>query len=457
MPRLALIGTLAVASTAAPAAAFAADRVWIEGHGFGHGIGLSQEGARGFAAHGFDYRRILGHYYRGTAVRRLSRGRSVRVLLSSDGPAAFSGASDVGGVRLEPGRTYTAVGLPGGRLEVRLGGRAVARGPSPLRVRGAGPLNMGGGTYRGVLDLGAVPGGVQVVNELGLEDYVRGVVSAESPASWPIEALKAQAVAARGYAATTSHGGGFDQYADTRSQVYRGVAAETARTDAAVRATRGEVVTYRGRAVTTYFFSTSGGHTENVEDSFVGAEPKPWLRGVPDPYEGQAPLHTWRRGPFARSRLSAKLGEWVKGSFVRVAVTERGASPRIVHAVVVGTRGRTRVTGPELKARLGLPDTWASFVDVSTEPAAGASLIAAVGLGAGVRASADAARAVRGSVAGGRRGARLAVQARGRHGRWRTVTTTRLSAGGNYAAVVPRAGTYRVRYHGLDGPPVHVR
>src|SRR5215212_9926182 len=392
MPRLALIGTLAVASTAARAAALAADRVWIEGHGFGHGIGLSQEGARGFAAHGFDDRRILGYYYRGSAVGRLASGRSVRVLLSSGGSAAFSGASDVGGVRLEPGRTYTAVALPGGRLEVRLGGRAVARGPSPLRVRGAGPLNMGGGTYRGVLDLGAVPGGVQIVNELGLEDYVRGVVSAESPASWPIEALKAQAVAARGYAATTSHGGGFDQYADTRSQVYRGVAAETARTDAAVRATRGEVVTYRGRAVTTYFFSTSGGHTENVEDSFVGAEPKPWLRGVPDPYEGQAPLHTWRRGPFGRSQLSAKLGEWVKGSFVRVAVTERGASPRIVHAVVVGTRGRTRVTGPELKARLGLPDTWASFVDVSTEPAAGASLIAAVGLGAGMRASADAAR-----------------------------------------------------------------
>ena len=458
MPRLALIGTLAVASTAAPAAAFAADRVWIEGHGFGHGIGLSQEGARGFAAHGFDYRRILRHYYRGTAVGRLSSGRSVRVLLSSGGPTAFSGASDVGGVPLEPGRTYTAVALPGGRLEVRLGSRPVARGPSPLRVRGAGPLNVAGGTYRGVLDLAAVPGGVQVVNELGLEDYVRGVVSAESPASWPIQALKAQAVAARGYAVTTSHGGGFDQYADTRSQVYRGVAAETARTDAAVRATQGEVVTYHGHAVTSYFFSTSGGHTENVEDSFVGADPKPWLRGVPDPYEGRAPLHTWRRGPFARSQLSAKLGDWVKGSFVRVAVTQRGASPRIVRAVVVGTRGRTRVTGPELKARLGLPDTWASFVDVSTEPApAGESLIAAVGLGAGVRASADAARAVRGSVAGGRRGARLAVQARGRHGRWRTVTTTRLSAGGNYAAVVPRAGTYRVRYHGLDGPPVHVR
>src|SRR3954462_6412601 len=194
MPRLALIGTLALASMAAPATASAADRVWIEGRGFGHGIGLSQEGARGFAAHGFAYRRILGHYYRGTAVGRLSDGRSVRVLLGSGGPAAFSGASDVGGVRLRPARTYTAVALGGGRLEVRLGRRAVARGPAPLRVRGAGPLNVAGGTYRGVLDLTAVAGGVQVINQLGLEDYVRGVVSAESPASWPVEALKAQAV-----------------------------------------------------------------------------------------------------------------------------------------------------------------------------------------------------------------------------------------------------------------------
>jgi hypothetical protein len=74
-----------------------------------------------------------------------------------------------------------------------------------------------------------------------------------------------------------------------------------------------------------------------------------------------------------------------------------------------------------------------------------------------VRTSADAARAVRGSVAGGRRGARLAVEVRGRHGRWRTVTTTRLRPGGDYAAVVTGAGTYRVRYHGLDGPPLTVR
>jgi stage II sporulation protein D len=441
---------------AAPSTAFGAARVWIEGRGFGHGIGLSQEGARGFAEHGYDYRRILAHYYVHTRVGRLSHGRHVRVLLHSGGRVAFSGVHDVGGVRLRPRRTYTAVALPGRRLEIRLRGRGVARGGSPLRVRGPRPLHVAGGTYRGVLELSAVRGGVQVVNALGLEDYVRGVVSAESPSSWPIEALKAQAVAARGYAVTTSHGGGFDEYADTRSQVYRGVAAETPETDFAVLATRGQVVTYRGRAVTTYFFATSGGHTENVEGSFVGADPKPWLKGVPDPYEGRAPLHTWRRGPFSHATLAAKLGDWVKGRFERVVVTQRGASPRIVHADVVGTAGRTNVTGPELKSRLGLNDTWATFVDVATEPApAGPPPVAIAGLGAGVKATAHALRAVRGRIAPASHGAPVAVQVRAR-GRWRTLTTTRLRAGGAYAAVVPRAGVYRVRYRGLDGPPVHV-
>src|SRR3954454_24220135 len=103
---------------AAPSAALGADRLWIDGRGFGHGIGLSQEGARGFAAHGYDYRRILAHYYVHTAVGTLSPGRTVRVLVRSGGPASFSGANNVGGVRLRPRATYTAVALSRGRLEV---------------------------------------------------------------------------------------------------------------------------------------------------------------------------------------------------------------------------------------------------------------------------------------------------------------------------------------------------
>src|SRR5205807_3570774 len=128
-----------------------------------------------------------------------------------------------------------------------------------------GPLTLAGhGQYRGWLEFRPAGTGssVRTVNALHLEDYARGVVSYEMPASWSAEALKTQAVAARTYAITSSVGGnGYQLYADTRSQMYGGVAAETPSTDAAVAATHGQVVTYKGKPVTTFFFSSSGGHT----------------------------------------------------------------------------------------------------------------------------------------------------------------------------------------------------
>ena len=209
---------------------------------------------------------------------------------------------------------------------------------------------------------------LQAINALGLEDYVRGVVSAESPSTWPAEALKAQAVAARTYAVTTNVGtttDGIDQYADTRSQMYKGVAAEYPSTDAAVAATAGQVVAQNGKPVTTYFFSTSGGHTENVEDSFIGALPRTWLKGVDDPFDAVSPRHNWGPFTFSQATVQAKLKGLVRGSFRGITVLERGASPRIVRAEVDGTNGVTQVTGPQLRTRLGLFDTWATFTYIS--------------------------------------------------------------------------------------------
>ncbi len=219
-----------------------------------------------------------------------------------------------------------------------------------------------GGRYRGALEFR--PGGsgrVPVVNAVGLDDYVQGVVPGEVPALWPIEALKAQAVAARSYALTTDRGGPiFDQYPDTRSQVYRGVTGEHSRTNAAVRATTGQVLRYRGAVAITYFFSTSGGRTENVENSFYGARPTPYLTSVEDPFDGESPRHRWRR-TFTTRQMKARLGRLVKGSYRGIEVTQRGQSPRIVWADVIGSRGRTAVRGSTLRARLGLFDTWAFF------------------------------------------------------------------------------------------------
>jgi stage II sporulation protein D len=215
--------------------------------------------------------------------------------------------------------------------------------------------------------IGAAPAQAQVrvmmggkVRELALESYVRGVVSAEVSASWPLAALEAQAVASRTYALTAHAGGSkFDVYADTRSQVYRGVAARTPQTDVAVAATAGQIVTYAGRPAITYFFASSGGRTENVESAFPGSEPQPWLRGVVDQYE-RGDGHTWKKA-LSFAAAAAKLRGFVRGSFKGIEVLKRGYSPRIVSAYVLGSGGRTAISGPELAARLGLYSTWAYF------------------------------------------------------------------------------------------------
>ena len=188
---------------------------------------------------------------------------------------------------------------------------------------------------------------------------------AESPASWPAEALKAQAITARTYAITTAKSDDFDHYADTRSQVYKGVGIETASTNKAIADTRGQIVTYQGQPVVTYFFSTSGGRTESVENTNLGDEPKPWLKSVEDPYDDVSPRHRWTLKP-SKASVAKKLGGLVKGSFKGIRVTKRGESPRIMTAEVVGSRGVTQTDGPTLRARLGLFDTWASFTAIKS-------------------------------------------------------------------------------------------
>ncbi len=229
------------------------------------------------------------------------------------------------------------------------------------------------GSYRGSLQFSPSDGGVQTVDAVGLDDYVRGVVAAEMPSSWASAALEAQAVAARTYAITTTVGGnGYDLYSDTRSQMYGGVKSETASTNAAVAATSGQIVTYDGKPAVTYFFASSGGYTESIQNVWAGATPEPWLRGVPDPYDnaGQDPYHSWG-SQMSLAAAARKLGRLVKGSLVGIAVTRHGVSPRIVQAQVVGTRGTSTVSGAQLQEIFGLDDTWATFTSITTTDPSG--------------------------------------------------------------------------------------
>jgi stage II sporulation protein D len=167
--------------------------------------------------------------------------------------------------------TWEVIPVPEGRL------RVATDDGSPVQVDGK--------PHRGALEVLAGPSGLlTVVNEVALEDYLRGVVPAElGPEAYPaIEALKAQAIAARTYALMPpAHlDEGFERCAGPHCQVYGGVAAEHSLSDRAIAETAGLVVTHEGKPAHAYFSSTCGGHTEDVANVFAGDAP-PYLRGVP--------------------------------------------------------------------------------------------------------------------------------------------------------------------------------
>ena len=210
--------------------------------------------------------------------------------------------------------------------------------------------------YRGQFVASASSGKVRIVNHVGLEAYLFGVVPGEMPFYWLPEALKVQAVAARSYAlAVRKSGSDFDLYPDVRSQVYSGISGERASTTAAVQATAGQVVLYRGRIATTYFFSTSGGRTATVGDVWPGSGSIPYLVSVDDPYDSLSPHHAW--GPFSvQSRRLARALQ-VRGRLldVRLAV---GPSGRVRTVTSIGTGGQRTVSGADVRRTLGLRSTW---------------------------------------------------------------------------------------------------
>jgi len=212
---------------------------WVVlGHGFGHGVGMSQYGAYGYATHGKGYGFILGHYYSGTTIGKLAGPRIVRVLLDvSGGDIGFSGATSACGKALDAGRGYEAH-RAGSAVELRsAGGRPIANCGHTLRAAGNGQVTIAGSPYRGALEV--VPtesdaGSLNEINALSVDQYVKGVIPNESPPSWPQAELRAQAVAARSFALTGAVGGnGFDLYNDTRSQVYEGMSSEASSTNEA--------------------------------------------------------------------------------------------------------------------------------------------------------------------------------------------------------------------------------
>lgn len=357
------------------------------GRGYGHGVGMSQYGARGRAIAGQLAPAILSHYYAGTTLGTRNAATLVRVLVL-DGYAATAAKpltiTGVGGAWTIDGvvgtfpagarATFapTVAGATTWSLAVKsAAGTAIANAivSSAVIVRPAAAaasleLTTKASTfnlYRGFLRV-RLTTTATVYDHVGLDLYLRGVVPVEMPSSWPSEALKAQAIASRSYAVYRLHPttGSFDVYDDTRSQVYRGQRAETTAGNNAVAATSGMVLVAGSAVANALYHSADGGWTENNENVFVSstgaivAGAVSYLRGSSDrapdgtSYDGGSPYATWQTAAYDAAALSAIFAKDARtnvGTIVAIDLSRKGVSGRLISVTLAGSLATRTVSG----------------------------------------------------------------------------------------------------------------
>ena len=219
---------------------------------------------------------------------------------------------------------------------------------------GDGYVFVGDRWYRGRVFVVPYNGGMLAVNYVDLEEYLYSVVGGEMPTSWPIEALKAQAVAARTFVLYRRQGSNhphFDVGSTTAAQVYRGLAEEAPSTITAVNSTRGQVLTYNGQVILAAFHSASGGHTENVED--IWSQPLPYLRAVED-FDAGSPVYQWTE-TVSQANFRAQVPGI--GNLVGATPLQTTARGRVVEMRLEGENGTTVLSGNDLRRLFRLRST----------------------------------------------------------------------------------------------------
>ena len=355
--------------------------VQFTGHGWGHGRGLGQWGAYGYATNSsWPYSLILSHYYGGTTQSTQPNGIVTVQLTGQDGKdlVVTSGQSFVvGGVTVSAGSAARIQSLADGTfmLSTSYGCASPVVWSTPIpNGRVVSSVAAPGGDLQSMLSLCTLTGTTQyrgelsalwgngaqhTINSVLMEDYLRGVVPRESPASWGdaaggrgIEALKAQTVAARSYAWAEARP--FSKTCDTTAcQVYLGAGTgyrslEDGRTDAAVAATAGVVLrNSAGGIVRAEFSSSTGGYTAGGE-----------FPAVPDDGDVASPHHNWAL-PVPATTIADVFGV---GTLTGIRVTAGNGlgadGGRVTSVEVAGTAKTVTVTGNQVRIKLGLKSDW---------------------------------------------------------------------------------------------------
>lgn len=358
---LTALACVGAAADAGPAAPTSRATFVLTGGGWGHGVGMSQWGAYGQAKAGRTYDQILQSYYTGVELAQVpaSVPKSLRVLVGDALQKVVVTSSKPFRVRDATSATYTVTGpltiTPDLELPVGAGGASQGLvGPLLLLPAKDATLGYGGRQYRANLRVAPVQKGLQVVNVVPLETYLLGVVPGEMPSGWPLEALKAQAVAARTYALTALvKGRSYDLYPDWRSQMYYGAGAEAPGPSQAVRDTRGQILVYDGAPIQALYFSSSGGRTQSALD--VYGNDLPYLVSVDDPWDVTSPHHQWAPRSFTPAALGKALGLGTAVADARLVPGAVGRPEALQVTTATGAVTSMRIT--DVRARLGLRST----------------------------------------------------------------------------------------------------
>jgi len=382
-----LAGGLVPAAQADPPVAVPdGSSVTLIGDGYGHGVGMSQYGAEGAAMDGLNYKQILRFYYPGTRLGEA--GGSIKVDLTDDVDndvvvhqrrGLHVRAVDAGRswrIQVPRAKWWRSRLLADGRHQVSYrtnrwhtwrtisGDVEFTAGGEPIKLR----TPQGVVAYRGALrsTIWATEGGPRrvTVNVLPLESYLRGVVPSEVIASkWKTQALRAQAVAARGYAVherQTTNREAFDVFDTQASQVYGGFDAEWPTTDAAVKFTGQQVLTYDGQVAYTQFSASNGGWTAAAEPALDGTM-FPYLRAKRDKYDARMrAYYGWTRD-LTDADIEA---QWEIGNLESVTIASRDGRDRnasrggrVMSMTLTGDGGSVQVDGDTFQRRFGLRST----------------------------------------------------------------------------------------------------
>jgi len=349
-------------------------RIYLPGHGWGHGRGMGQWGAKGLADQGKTYTQILSTYYPGTTLSTRTATEDIRVLVetSSDvivsSDQTFTARYVNGTVIATSDSTYPYFKATWDGTNYHLYKSTAWNGSWTLLKTttaiiqfkpGAGMVQLytSGGSihvYRGFIEAHQSGSSINALNILSMQQYLYGVVPRESPASWPAEELKAQAVAARTYAArrkdsSRAAGNSYDICITSSCQSYGGYGTkssptssvtvlESQSTNNAIDGTAGKILTYNGSPILAEYSSSTGGYT--------AASSLPYQKAVPDPTDSVSPHHDWT----ASMTVSEIEAKWPSiGRLVDLTVTQRNGygqwGGRVLQMNIVGTSGTVTVSG----------------------------------------------------------------------------------------------------------------